>query len=220
MKAITGEGKREQSIDALSSHLTSIGVMVESREHTKGFRGILPTAQDGMMEGSICGSVKILHRTIDEILLSRGSTHEGVAYFRCIYLVNARVEGLEQKLTANLKLARKGILLRNIVDFRWEGQELAQMLNSDPLLRERGQELIKGQDSGLRLGSKLESLYKKEYLLMQFPGSVSITSYNNRKCVRIMPVRVAAPLENALPKIRDFEVFDRVAVLVRSIASC
>jgi len=56
--------------------------------------------------------------------------------FRCNYVVQAKVDGLEDRLKAELKTLRKSFLRREVVDFRWKGRELAQVLNSDANLRD------------------------------------------------------------------------------------
>jgi len=99
-------------------------------------------AMEGMLIGNVVGCVKVEDRNIDLVQLERvehgsvedsGSGPFGVYY--CHYVVQANVEGLEDKLNAKAKSITKGFLSREIVDFRWEGGELAQRLNADAELR-------------------------------------------------------------------------------------
>jgi len=103
-------------------------------------------AMEGMLIGSVFGCVKVEDRNIDLVQLERverGGTGDsegggpfqplGVYYYH--YVVQTNVEGLEGKLEAEVKPVTKGFLSKEVVDFSWEGGELAQRLNADSELR-------------------------------------------------------------------------------------
>ena len=127
-------------MNELFDHLRQIGVngtvhVAESVPETKG----------GMLVGSVVGRVKIENRNIDSVQVETvhpggwviGDESNRVPFnvFNYHYVVQANVEGLENRLNAEVKPITKGFLSKEVVDFRWEGGELAQRLNADSELR-------------------------------------------------------------------------------------
>ncbi len=87
------------------------------------------------------GCVKVEGRNIDLVEVSRlaqvvGSRGgPGHLVYRYNYVVKANVGNLENKLKAEAKQIKKGFLSSEIIDYNWEGGELAQLLNADSELK-------------------------------------------------------------------------------------
>jgi len=171
-------------IDELCKHLVRIGLnaTVESKKSKRlgGFD----------LLSLILGSVRVVNRNIDlvELELIRG-IYGG---YRCNYVVQAKVNGLEDRLKAKLEVVTKGFLRRE-VDFKWKGRELAQVLNGDANLRDT------------RYGSLEIKPDKKHQRVRIREISASGTHY-------------ATP-ELAFPTIEAFDAFDRIAQHIRNIAN-
>jgi len=163
----------------------------------------------GLPSITIIGAVRVANRRIDLVELKE---HHGGGFedyneptsYRCNYTVWVKVDALEDILKAESKPVRKGFLSWGIIDFKWEGNELAQVLNSDSDL--------------------------KHYFLSQHrPPYMEIVPYRKHQCVRIrqkhfydytpwFPTYYTSP-ESAFPPIEAFEAYDRIAQHVRSIAN-
>jgi len=188
----------ETAIEDLCEHLRRIGLdaTIESQEYKKGIK---PPAQ--VYEGWVMGSVRINNRNIDLIELwwqrwgSFGEYGSVENEYRCQYVVQAKVDGLEDKLKAESKPVMKGFFSRETVDFKWEGKELAQILNSDANLR--------------------------KHFLSQVPTSflhVEIIPHKEHKCI-IRQKFGTNYVKNTFPTIETFEAYDRIAQHIRSIAN-
>jgi len=132
----TTEFVREKALEALRDHLIQIGATPTSISKTNTrFSGVI-------------GTVTIANGNIDLVELERkaygGGQYGGnigendwvrpESMYRCSYIVQAKVDGLEKNLKAHSKLARMGILNRLYsTDPKWKGKELAQELNSEAL---------------------------------------------------------------------------------------
>jgi hypothetical protein len=53
------------------------------------------------------------------------------------YGVRCDVEGIEKQMRARIKIQTKGLIRRQVVDFKWVGGELADELNRDDKLRKQ-----------------------------------------------------------------------------------
>jgi len=119
--------------------------------------------------------------------------------FRCNYVVQAKVDGLEDRLKAELKAVRKSFLSMQAVDFKWKGRELAQVLNGDANLRDK--------------------LYRMDIWRYLF-ASLQIKPDKKHQRVRIRPFLFSVwAVKNAFPSIEAFEAYDRIAGHIRSIAN-
>jgi len=187
-----GESTRERAIEALCEHLRRMGLnaTVESKKF-KWREVFVPVVLP------LLGSVRVVNRNIDLVELE-GRTREEFRYweygsgFRCNYIVQAKVNGLEERLEAKLDVVEKG-LRREFVDFKWKGRELAQVLNGDANLRTT------------RYGS-LEIKPDKKHQRVRIREISAIGLY------------YATP-ELAFPSIETFEAYDRIAHHIRSIAN-
>jgi len=143
-------------MNELCDHLQQIGVNATVQSVTgTTIGGALPGSTDfyqslsGMLVGNVVGRVKVEDQNIDSVqvetvhpaqmraLWVEGDESNRVPFsvFNFHYVVQANVEGLENRLNAEVKLITKGFLSKEVVDFRWEGGELAQRLNADSELR-------------------------------------------------------------------------------------
>lgn len=150
----------------------------------------------------VLGSIRLANRNIDLVELTSFEYYEyepsrvSVTELRCNYVIHARVAGLESKLEARLKpiTVRKSFLKREIVDVRWEGKELAYVLNSDADLRDM-----------------LNRVKNTVFVRLE------IKPYTKHQCIRIRQKGPRFP-EIAFPTPEAFEAFDRIAQHIRSIA--
>ena len=92
--------------------------------------------------------------------------------------------------------------VKEFVDFKWKGKELAQVLNSDANLRNR-----------LYLADKV-TLENKG--VIQLPD-VAIKPFRKHQCVRIRQDYFHRDYPSALPSTEAFEAFDRIAQHILSI---
>jgi len=201
---ITGESAHEKyarmheaDVEALCEDLRRIGLKatVESKER-KRLNGV-----PGICSSWNIGSVRVANRNIDLVELNYnvsvsqptgdypGGDILPIEYW-CNFVVQAKVEGLEEKLRAEGKPVRKSFFSRQFVDFRWKGKELAQILNSDAKL--------------------------KSHLLSQRRlRKVVIAPFKEDRCVRMSyDSALSFP-----PTIESFEAYDRIAKHIRSITN-
>ena len=122
------------------------------------------------------------------------------------YVVRAKVAGLESKLEAEFKPIekRKGLFGKEVVGFQWEGGELVQRLNSDSDLK------------NMLLKEKVQKLLIKPEI--------------EHQCVRITPPTGPETFSfdfgshptilgrKMFPTHEAFEIYDRIALHIRSIA--
>ena len=201
-KKIKGAFKEEGLMKELCEHLRQIGINAVLLESGS------PEAV-GRAQGFVLGSIKVEGRNIDLVQVERMGV---TAVYQYHYLVRANVEGLENKLEAKGEPKTKGFMSKEVVDYRWEGKDLAQLLNGD---------------------SDLKNMLLKEGL-----DKLEVKPDKKNQCVRITPIvkaptRVSVgigglpsiPVKGGLtvgrkefPTTGDFEAYDRIAEHIRSIA--
>lgn len=129
--------KVDELLNELCERLRQIGV-----NGTVHVTGSVEESMGVALTNYVLGHVKIEGRNIDLVQVERRSVggpslgDSGIDYvvfmvFYYHYVVRANVEGLEDRLKAEVKPIKKGLLSREVVDFKWEGGELAQLLNTD-----------------------------------------------------------------------------------------
>ncbi len=195
-------------IEDLSGHLSFIGVKVVSREYHSS--GIRPTRGWGVANMLIfvdrLGAVKVADRNIDlvEFWHSNVGQYSGTEdfpspvpdYYWCNFVVLAKIDGLEDRLKAKLEVVRRGPLSET-VDFVWEGNELAQMLNND-------------SDLNITLSQLKDELMR-----------LDVKPDKKHQCVRIRHMehyhRHYYYPAAAFPSAQAFETCDRIARHVRKI---
>jgi len=150
------------------------------------------------------GSIRVANRNIDLIELEKVKLSRALIIndraidldiYRCNYVVQAKVDGLEDKLKAKAKpvTVQKDPKSWEVVDITWEGGELAQLLNSDANLRNT-------------LSHIKDTVFQH----------LEITPDRILERVRMW---ADYPLpKSAFPTIETFEAFDRIAKHVRRIA--
>jgi hypothetical protein len=178
----------EACVEALCEHLKRMGLNATVESKKFKWREVLEVFYPHFF---ILGSVRVMNRNIDLVELER-TVGESAGY-RCNYVVQAKLNGLEDRLKAKLKVVRKSFLRREVVDFKWKGKELAQVLNDDANLRDT------------RYGS-LEIKPDKKHQRVRIREISAIGLY------------YATP-ELAFPTAAAFETFDRIAQHIRSIAN-
>ena len=114
---------------------------------------------------------------------------------------------MEDRLKAELKAVRKSFLRREVVDFRWEGKELAKTLNSDASLKN----LLYPADRLALLNKGLIRLSSVE---------INIVPYRKHQCIRMSQKGgTFHPPADAFPTVETFDAFDRIAQHIRSVAN-
>jgi hypothetical protein len=189
--------KEDAKVEALAEHLKHLGLDAT----VIAFHGKKPRIKSSCRD-SVLGAVRIANRHIDLVELadyvdsSGPEYYVGPDYYRCHYVVHVIVDGLEAKFRAKLKPVRKGFLRREIVDFKWEGGELARMLSGDASL---GDKLHKIEDRGLL--------------------NLEIEPCTEHECVRVRQNSGTLYLASAFPTLEAFELFDTIAQHIRRLAN-
>ncbi len=195
--------KREKTAKELFKHLGKIGLSATLVKYR-------PCSSNR----NIIGAARIAGRSIDLVELDwqeevrnlgggydpeTGGTNPDLyvhkSIYRCNYLVQVAVAGFEEKLDTKGWVVKKKGLLHSVVDFNWEGKELAGALNNDYELKN----LILSQRS---------------------PSNLNIEP--NRKgypYVRINQTRWHYHAKNAFPNPEDFETYNRIAQHIRNITN-
>jgi hypothetical protein len=220
-KDVVKEAKEDELINELCKHLRQIGI--------KATVVALGSPEAiGRLVTFALGNIKVEGRNVDLVQVGKttvpasqpklhpgeeGYTREmaggaqGSIRYDYHYVVRATVEGLERKLTAEFKPIekRKGLFGREVVGFQWEGGELAQRLNSD---------------------SDLKNMLLKEGI-----HRLLIKPETEHQCIRITPPTGKETVSfdfgshltilgrKAFPTREAFEVYDKIAQHIRSIAS-
>jgi len=147
------------------------------------------------------GSIRVANRNIDLIELQKWPFYTGgwedtsvEDKFGCFFVVEAKVEGSEDKLKAETTKPVK--VRKEVVDIMWEGGELAQTLNNDANL--------------------MDTLY---HMKDRDASCLAIKPDRERQCVRIVPKRGYDSPKPAFPTAETFEVCDRIAQHIHSIVN-
>ena len=216
-KDVAKEVKEDELINELCDHLQQIGINAKVVESGS------PEDVGGLVTFAL-GNVKVEGRNLDLVQVGKisvsasdpklrpgqsGYTRErgqGSIRYDYHYVVRVKVAGLEPKLEAEFKPIekRKGLFGKEVVGFQWKGGELAQKLNSD---------------------SDLKNMLLKEGL-----HRLLIKPEKEHQCVRITPPTGPATFSidfgrhpsiigrEALPTREAFEIYDKIAQHIRSIA--
>jgi hypothetical protein len=172
----------------------------------------------GMKNIPPLGSVKVEGRNIDLVEVTRigvggsgassGGGTGGHLVYRYNYVVKANVGNLENKLKAEAKQIKKGFLNREIIDYEWEGGELAQLLNADSELK----------NMLLELGSPHLMVIPNEK--DQYVEITTAVSPITTIVIGGIPVKYELTVgRKAFPTREAFEAYDRIAQHIRKILS-
>jgi hypothetical protein len=213
-RKIRGEIEEVGLINELCEHLRQIGIEAtvldlespEAIHHTPTMHIIY-----SMKNLPLLGCVKVEGRNIDLVEVSRfftgGSARAGHVVYKYNYVVKTKVGNLESKLKAEAKQIRKGLLDREIIDYNWEGGELAQLLNADSELK----------NMLLGFGSpNLMVIPNKKDQYVEITPIVSSTTI----VIGGIPVKYDMTVgRKAFPTREAFEAYDRIAQHIRKILS-
>lgn len=201
-------GREVNLLNELCERLRQIGVngtvhVSESWKEPMGRMRISP----------VLGYVKVEGRNIDLVQMEvrRHMDAEGdVQYLEYLYhyVVQAKVKGLESKLKAEVKSIKKGFLSREVVDFKWEGRELAQLLNADSTLRNM---LLR---EGLNQLPKIEIRPHEKHQCIRITKQPKTREYTKAGSGSIQTLG-----RKEFPTREAFEIYDRIAQHIRSIAT-
>jgi hypothetical protein len=82
------------------------------------------------------GCVKVKNRNIDMVQgVTWGASDGSCQIFRVDFLVRGKVNGLEKQLEAKAKEKKTGLVRRTLIDVKWTGGHLADLLNEDSELK-------------------------------------------------------------------------------------
>lgn len=127
-------GDESDLISELCTHLKQLGLNAAVLEPESAEAKILGGLGNVVIEGRNIELVQVTKHTQTHSA-GRGRTTV-THYYLYHYGAKANVDyGLENKLRIEAKPIRKSFFNRTIVDYKWEGGELAQLLNADSELK-------------------------------------------------------------------------------------
>lgn len=155
---------------------------------------------------SFVGSVNVESRDIDavEVEMKRvgggdfiadaefgDAIDHGTKVYRYNYVLRIRIDGLKNKLKAELKPIKKGFFSREVVGQKWEGEYLAQLLNAD---------------------SELMNMLVRDGLV-----KLEIRPDKKSQCVKMRQKTFYPKTALAFPTSETFKIYSRIAQHIRSI---
>ena len=211
IKKIAGAVETDPT-EALRKHLKLINVnsAIESKHQKISSNG-----------STIMGSVRLEQCAIDlielELLMQDVPSLDNPDVirknsYRCNYWVQIEMEGLADKLEAHSEPVSKGLFSHGATDFRWVGSVLADVLNTDRILKnmlyQSNQSVLKDKDS----------VWKKKWRpdeTIQLPR-VCIKPCTSHWIKITQDYYYSSP-ESAFPSIPAFESYDKIAQHIRYI---
>jgi hypothetical protein len=195
-KKIKGSIKDEYLLNGLVEHLRKIGIeatVLVSEPKVQAFTNFIGSVS---VEGKNIDLVEVEMKLVGGGFDS-GEFHGDIGYstsvYRFNYVVQAEIDGLENKLKAETKPIKKGFLSKEVVGLKWEGGSLAQLLNGDNNLR----------DTLLR-----EGLFE-----------IGIRTDKKNRCVRIRQKTFHSKTELDFPTLEVFEIYNKIAEHTRSLTN-
>ena len=203
-KKIKDKYKETGLINELCEHLRNIGInatLLESGS-SEAVGGILAL-----------GNIKVEGRNLDLIQVERQPGGGSNIVYQYHYAVRANVEGLEDKLKADAKPITKGLFSKEVVDLKWEGKELAQLLNTDSDLK--SMLLKEGLDKVVVRPDK-----KHQCVMITHPPKIPRQVSVSIGGLPSIPVRGGGLTagRKEFPTLEEFDAYDRIAKHIRSIA--
>ncbi|UCH05214.1 MAG: hypothetical protein JSW05_03360 [Candidatus Thorarchaeota archaeon] len=190
--------------ESLCEYLKQIGIDAEvlpsgSPEEIGGYR----TFRSG---GSNAGCIKVKGQNVDLVqLLLRGMTGPlgAAGDFDAHFVVRGNVEGKEKQLKAKAKEKKEGFVKKKLVDVKWEGGRLAELLNQDGELTNL---LVKaGESPEIELDQKQQCVRVATYLPSKTKG------------ISIGPIPTVGKTEFEFPSRELVEACDRIGKHIRSL---
>lgn len=121
------------------------------------------------------------------------------------YVVRANVEGLENKLKTDAKPIKKSFFSSEIVDYRWEGGHISQVLNADSELKN----LLLGL--GLhRLEIRPDTKLHCVWITPIFPSVSDALRFSSAGSSKHLPTG-----KDDFPTQKHFEAYNRIAYTIR-----
>jgi len=203
-KKIKDKFKETGLINELCEHLRSIGINAT----------LLESGSSEAIGGTlVLGNVKVEGRNLDLIQVERQPGGGSRFVYQYHYVVRANVEGLEDKLKADAKPVTKGLFSKEVVDLKWEGKELAQLLNTDSDLK--SMLLKEGLDKVVVRPDK-----KHQCVMITHPPKIPRQVSVSIGGLPSIPVRGGGLTagRKEFPTLEEFDAYDRIAKHIRSIA--
>jgi len=196
----------EGLLNELCDRLRQIGV-----NGTAHLSGSMMESRRSSLVGAVAGYFKIEGRNIDIVQVEIEQAGDDYPYmkYHYHYVVLLNVEGLEKRLQVKVKPNRKGLLSREIVNYRWEGGELAQRLNGDPELR--SMLLRDGLNQLPDIEVRAHGKPRRVSGIGKPPPAFLDAQAAFKPCVRITNTRANLPIREA------FEIYNRIAQHVHSV---
>jgi len=191
-----GSIRDEDLLNELVEHLRKIGIgttVLASEPKVQAFTNFIGSVS---VEGKNIDVVEVEMKLVgggfdsDEF---HGDIGYSTSVYRFNYVVQAEIDGLENKLKAEAKPIKKGFLSKEVVGLKWEGGSLAQLLNVDSNLR----------DILLR-----EGLFETE-----------IRPDKKNRCVRVRQKQFHSKTALAFPTLEVFEIYGKIAEHIRNFTS-
>jgi len=189
---------------------TEVGLMKELCEHLRRIGVDSTLLESGSIDTIERQCIKVEGRNIDFVQVQSLPSTSGRPSELCYqyhYVVRVNVKGLESKLKAEVKPPaywKLDLIEKRVVDFKWEGGELAQMLNADFDLKNK---MLKGGLDKLVMSADKEHQCVR---IMHTPGTWTT--------ITVGSVSLAVG-RKAFPTREDFEAYDKIAQHIRSIAN-
>ena len=179
---------RDKTIEKLCNHLVRLGIdakMVEKEALEDIGKTSLFTPFKGITRD--LGSIRVIGKEIDVIQVNRYSDDWGAASYEIDYAVKGHIKGKEESVKAKTELKTKGLIRKKVLDIRWTGGEIAELLNEDQSL--------------------------KELMLQEQLRNIEINPDKKRPYVRI---RTGAR-HGEFPAEKAFECYDKIAKHIRKL---
>ena len=216
-KRIKDTVKEVGLIDEYCNHLRQIGlnatILEPGNPEGKAFSVKIGSTLGSLSGFQPLGCVKIEGKDIDLIQIVRQSTgNTAQLMYQYHYLVCANVEGLENKLKAESKPITKGLLSKEVIDLKWDGGEIAQLLNSDSelkkiLLKEEINKIIVKADK------------KQQMVSITHPPKIPRQISVGIGGLPYIPIRGGGTTvgRKDFPTLDEFQAYNKIAYHVRSI---
>lgn len=156
--------------------------------------------------------VALTGQEIDEVKVSHlGASQYSPASYSFYYGVRCNVEGIEKQVKGRMKIHKKGLIRREIVDIRWEGGELAGELNRNEELKKR-----------LLQHARTSKEWRGPWHLEIFPDKkagiiwITTTKYMPPFPKSVKPFEVP---EDLMPSETSFKLYNAIAKHMRNITS-
>lgn len=167
------------------------------------------------LTGRVAGYVTLEGRNIEKIQveieqrIDQVNTTSRIQHYH--YIVPANIQGFEQTVDVKITPIRKRFFSRDVVDFRWEGRDLAQQLNDDVELRTMIAQ--NGLNPPPRIEVKAHCQPRPLARIGDLPQALRDAQSAFTPCIRITNVHAR------LPTRETFNIYDRIANHIQGITT-